>query len=119
LPVRPHLTWAAIAVAALSLSFTASAASPTAIYSDYVADGKLGCNYSRTDLRAALDSTALNQYGDPYAIEGFQRAVRRELAPGGCASSAGSGGFWWTWLVIGIPAVIVFVVGGFAAKRAP
>jgi hypothetical protein len=60
----------------------------------------------------------LSQYGDPYTIAGFRRAIRKQLAPGGCARSNGSSDVWWIWTVIGVPAVIVFVIGGWSAKRA-
>ena len=106
-------------LAALWLAPGATAADPTSIFSDYMLDGKLSCKYSRADLNGALLDATLSQYGDPYTIAGFKKAIRRQLAPGGCArANAGSSGTWWTAVVIGIPILAVLAAGGWTARRA-
>jgi hypothetical protein len=103
----------------LWLAPVAFAVDPATIYADYVADGKLSCAYSRADLQATLNGVTLNQYGDPYVAAGLERAIRRQLAPGGCARrDRRSSGIWWTLTIVGIPAVVVFLVGGWSARRA-
>jgi hypothetical protein len=116
---RGRGTCAVVAVVALWLVPSASAADPSTIYADYSVDGKLSCKYSRADLRGALLGATMDQYGDPYTVAGLKKAIRKQLAPGGCARRASSSsGFWWTAIVLGIPALMVFVAGGWAARHA-
>jgi hypothetical protein len=110
---------AALAVVALWLAASGAAADPSTIYADFAVDGRLSCEYSRADLHGALMGATMDQYGDPYTVAGLKKAIRRQLAPGGCARRAGSAsGFWWTTIVLGIPALLVFVAGGWAARHA-
>jgi hypothetical protein len=106
-----------IAIAAFSSSPPA-AADPSALYADFSGDGKLSCKYSRSDLRAALAGAALSQYGDPYTVGRFKRAVNAQLATGGCARSSESSSLWFTWTAAGVPALIVFSIGVWSARRA-
>src|SRR5919109_3232748 len=108
----------ALVIATLSSGPTASA-DPSVLYADFSADGKLSCKYSRADLHAALAGAAVSQYGDPYTVRRFTRAVNAQLAPGGCARSSSSSGLWWTSTAVGRPAPIVFLVrrGGAQGAR--
>jgi hypothetical protein len=112
-------TCIALAVASLWLAPAAFAADATAIYADYAVDGKLSCKYTRADLRAALLSAALNQYGDPYTIAGLKKAIRRQLAPGGCARpDSRSSRSWWILIVVGLPALAAVGTGAWSVRRA-
>ena len=112
-------TCAALAVVALWVVPSAQAADPSTIYADFAVDGKLSCEYPRADLQGALLGATMDQYGDPYTVAGLKKAIRKQLAPGGCARRVSSGsGFWWTWLVLVIPALVVFAAGGWAARHA-
>ena len=116
---RMGCTAIVLALAALSFVPVAAAVDPSTIYADYILDGKLSCKYSRSDLHAALLDATLNQYGDPYTVARIEKAIRQQLGPGGCARpNRGLSGLWWTSMVVGIPALIVFVIGGWSAKRA-
>src|SRR6187551_2306676 len=90
-------TRASLVVVVLALCVTAStsyAGGPGAVYTDFVQDGKLSCNHSRSDLEAALRSGTLNQYGDPLMLARMKLAVRKQLAGGckqGSAASAAPG----------------------------
>jgi hypothetical protein len=95
-----------------------AAADPSILYADFSADGKLSCQYSRSDLQAALAGAALSQYGDPYTVGRFKRAVNAQLAPGGCARSSESSSLWFTWTAAGVPALFVFLIGLWSARRA-
>ncbi len=92
--MHARISLAAIVVAFACCSGVAYAG-PGDVYNDFAADGQLGCNHSRADLRNVLRSGSINQYGDPYTLAGLKLAVRRQLA-GGCrtggldSSSAGS-----------------------------
>jgi hypothetical protein len=109
----------ALAVASLWLTPTALAADPTAIFADYTLDGKLSCKYSRADLQAALVGTTLNQYGDPYTIAGLKKAIRKQLAPGGCARpDSSSSRNLWLFLVIGLPLLLALGTGAWSVRRA-
>lgn len=108
-----------VAGATLWLAPAAVAADPTAIYADYTLDGKLSCRYTKADLRAALRGVALNQYGDPFTVAGLKRAIRRQLAPGGCArANSGSSGIWWIWFVVGLPLLVALGTGAWSVRRA-
>jgi hypothetical protein len=108
-----------LAGATLWLAPAAVAADPTAIYADYTLDGKLSCRYTRADLQAALRGVALNQYGDPFTVAGLKRAIRRQLAPGGCArANSGSSGIWWIWFVVGLPLLVALGTGAWSVRRA-
>jgi hypothetical protein len=107
----------AVALAALWLAPAAAATDATAIYSDFAADGKLSCSYSRTDLETTLHDAKLNEYGDPYTIAGLKVAIRRQLA-GGCGHlSSGSGDSGSHSILIGVGAVVLLGAGGWFAKR--
>ena len=108
----------AVALAALWLAPAAAATDPTAVYSDFAADGKLSCGYSRADLQATLHDAKLNEYGDPYTIAGLKVAIRRQLA-GGCGRlSSGSGDSSSRSILIGVGAFVVLLgAGGWFAKR--
>lgn len=73
-------------VAAWACVTATATAGPGDIYSDFAQDGKLNCNHSRADLKAALRSGSINQYGDPYTAARLKLAVRRQLA-GGCRAN--------------------------------
>jgi hypothetical protein len=107
-----------LAVACLWLAPPALAADPTTIYADYTVDGKLSCKYSRADLEAALVGATLNQYGDPYTIAGLKKAIRRQLAPGGCARPDSSSRTWWILLLVGLPALAALGTGAWSVRRA-
>jgi hypothetical protein len=110
----------ALALAVLCLAPAALAADPTQIYADYTLDAKLSCKYSRADLEAALVGATLNQYGDPYTISGLKRAIRKQLAPGGCAlpDSSRSSRVWWAFLVLGLPLALALGTGAWSVRRA-
>ena len=115
---RTVCTALALAVVALWFAPVAAAVDPSTIYADYILDGKLSCKYSRADLQAALLGATLNQYGDPATVAGITKAIRGQLAPGGCARANGaSGGIWWTWVVVAIPVLVVLGTGGWGARR--
>jgi hypothetical protein len=70
-------------VATLGFTGTALAETPAQVYSDFAADGVLGCGHSRGALEGVLKDASLHQYGDPYTLLGLKLAVRKQLA-GGC-----------------------------------
>jgi hypothetical protein len=77
------------AVGALAFASAALAGNPVAaLYSDFVADGVLGC-HSKADLHAVLDDATLQQYGDPSTMVGLKLAAHKQLA-GGCRRSTQS-----------------------------
>jgi hypothetical protein len=86
--MRALISLAAVAAACACATSVAHAGGPGDVYNDFAADGKLSCNHSRADLRNALRSGSLNQYGDPYTLAGLKLAVRRQLAGGGCRGSS-------------------------------
>jgi hypothetical protein len=93
--MRTRISFVAVAAAFASVTAVAYAGGPGDVYNDYAQDGKLSCSHSRADLRGALRSGSLNQYGDPYTLARLKLAVRRQLA-GGCraashSSDAGTG----------------------------
>jgi hypothetical protein len=117
--VATLLTVATLLIAAIVFSSRSpAAADPSVLYADFSADGKLSCKYSRSDLHAALAGAALSQYGDPYTVGRFKRAVNAQLAPGGCARSSESSSLWFTWTAAGVPALFVFLIGAWSARRA-
>jgi hypothetical protein len=82
--MRKRASLLLVAVACATAS-AAQAGGPGDVYSDFVSDGKLGCNHSRGDLEAALRSGTLNQYGDPLTLARMKLAVRKQLAGAGCS----------------------------------
>jgi hypothetical protein len=81
--------WAsALAVlACLAVAEPALADSPAEVYSDFVEDGALSCDHSRSALKGALNDASLYQYGDPLTFIQVKLAIRRQLA-GGCRRRA-------------------------------
>jgi cobalamin biosynthesis Mg chelatase CobN len=79
-------------VATVAFAFFAGlayAGGPGDVYNDFVQDGKLSCNHSRSDLLAVVRSGSINQYGDPLTLARLKLAIRRQLA-GGCRASSAS-----------------------------
>ena len=84
-----------LSVAAVIAVSGALAATPQEIYRDYADNGRLDGEYSPADLRLALKSAAVQQYGSP-GNEGLPPAVEEEIddssTSGGTAGGTTSGG---------------------------
>jgi hypothetical protein len=81
--MRKWLSVAAVLAAGLVSAGTASADTPSDVYSDFAEDGALSCGHSRAALNGVLRDASIHQYGDPYTLLGLKLAVRKQLA-GGC-----------------------------------
>jgi hypothetical protein len=81
-----------LVVAVCAVTGAAYAGGPGDVYSDFVQDGVLSCNHTRSDLVSVLRSGTLNQYGDPLTLTRLKLAVRKQLAGSCKASGTPSGG---------------------------
>jgi hypothetical protein len=68
-----------LVVSALFAVPMAMAAAPTQVYRDYEDNGRLDGRYSTADLRAALQSPAVQGYGSPTIVPGMKREIQRKL----------------------------------------
>lgn len=54
--------------AALALAVPAFGATPSEIYKDYADNGRLDANYSKAELRRALEDATVQGYGSPVVV---------------------------------------------------
>jgi hypothetical protein len=62
--------------AALALAVPAFAATPSEIYKDYADNGRLDANYSKAELRRALQDATVQGYGSPVVVTKMKQKSR-------------------------------------------
>jgi hypothetical protein len=76
----------ALALLALMVVSSATAASPSEIYADYADNGRLDRAYSDSDLRNALNDAAVQGYGKPTVTPGMRGEIEEQLGEANTAS---------------------------------
>jgi len=82
---------AVVALAALVVAVTATAASPREIYADFADNGRLDQTYSRGDLERAQNDAAIQGYGNPTVTGGLEAEIEQQLGATAGQSDDGAG----------------------------
>jgi hypothetical protein len=63
-------------VAALALAVPAFGATPSDIYKDYADNGRLDANYSKAELKRALQDATVQGYGSPVVVTKMKQKTK-------------------------------------------